>query len=70
MAVRANMGKKDGAVLTAPQSVVFSLDERREVRHAAYLSEQSVSAFIRAAAVKAAARVVRQNAAENLKAAA
>lgn len=52
--------KGEGAVLTAPQSVVFTLDERRAVREAAYLSEQSISAFIRAAAVKAAQRVAKQ----------
>lgn len=46
-------------MLTAPQSVVFTLDERRMVREAAYLSEQSISAFIRAAAVKAAQRVTK-----------
>lgn len=51
--------KGEGAVLVAPQSVVFSLDERRLVREAAYLSEQSISAFIRAAAVKAAQRVAK-----------
>jgi uncharacterized protein (DUF1778 family) len=62
MAGNAGAGKKgDGAVLTAPQSVVFSLDERRSVRQAAYLSDQSVSAFIRAAAVKSAQRVLRQS---------
>ena len=62
MAGRTGSGKKaDGAVLTAPQSVVFSLDERRSVRQAAHLSDQSVSAFIRAAAVKSAQRVLRQS---------
>lgn len=59
MATRKTRG--EGAVLTAPQSVVFTLDERRQVREAAFLSEQSISAFIRQAAVKAAARVCRQS---------
>lgn len=56
----AKRAKGEGAILTAPQSVVFSLDERRMVREAAFLSEQSISAFIRAAAVKAAQRVAKQ----------
>lgn len=56
----ARRAKGEGAILTAPQSVVFSLDERRLVREAAHLSEQSISAFIRAAAVKAAQRVAKQ----------
>lgn len=56
----AKRTKGEGAILTAPQSVVFSLDERRLVREAAFLSEQSISAFIRAAAVKAAQRVAKQ----------
>lgn len=43
-------------IRTTPLSVSFSLDERAEVRQAAYLTDQSVSAFIRAAAVKAAQR--------------
>ena len=61
MAARVTARKKsEGAVLTAPQSVVFSLDERRAVKEAAFLSDQSVSAFIRAAAVKSAQRVLRQ----------
>ena len=40
-----------------PLSVAFSTQERDQVLEAAYLSEQSVSAFIRAAALKAAQRV-------------
>ncbi|MFN9086722.1 MAG: hypothetical protein ACK6DP_05115 [Gemmatimonas sp.] len=61
MSARAGAGKKgDGAVLVAPLSVVLSVDERRLVREAAFQSEMSVSAFIRAAAVKAAQRVARQ----------
>jgi uncharacterized protein (DUF1778 family) len=37
--------------------VAFSTQERDQVQDAANLSDQSVSAFIRAAAVKAAQRV-------------
>lgn len=70
MAARAQSRKKsDGAILTAPQSVVFSMDERRAVKEAAFLSDQSVSAFIRAAAVKSAQRVLRQANAPALRAA-
>ena len=41
-----------------PLSVAFSQQERDQVQDAANLSDQSVSAFIRAAAVKAAARTL------------
>lgn len=47
-----------GKMLTAPLSVAMTGDERLLVRRAAYLSDESVSAFMRAAAVKAAQRVV------------
>ena len=46
--------------LTAPLSVGFYAEERAAVREAAFLSDQSVSAFIRAAAVKSAQRVLRK----------
>ena len=42
---------------TSPLSVSFSFAEREAVTTAAYLSGESVSAFIREAAVKAADRV-------------
>lgn len=45
-------------IRTTPLSVSFSLAERTDVQQAARLSDQSVSAFIRAAAVKAAARTL------------
>lgn len=44
-------------VRSTPLSVAFSQAEREQVQAAAYLSDQTVSAFIRAAAVRAAARV-------------
>ena len=44
--------------LGAPISVEFPADGRQMIRHAAYLSEQSLSAFVRAAALKAAASVI------------
>jgi len=43
-------------MLTAPLSVSMTAAERGTVRRAAYLSDASVSSFIRAAAVKAAER--------------
>jgi uncharacterized protein (DUF1778 family) len=43
---------------TSPLSVSFSVAEREAVISAAYLSGDSVSAFIRDAAVKAAGRIV------------
>jgi len=49
------------AIRTTPLSVSFSLGERATVRKAAFLSDQSVSAFIRAAAVKAAQRVTERD---------
>jgi uncharacterized protein (DUF1778 family) len=52
--------KRTEDILTAPLSVVLTVGERETVREAARLSEQSVSAFIRAAAVKAAQRVAKQ----------
>jgi uncharacterized protein (DUF1778 family) len=45
-------------IRTTPLAVSFSLTERTDVQKAARLSDQSVSAFIRAAAVKAAARTL------------
>lgn len=48
-------------IRTTPLSVSFSMGERATVRKAAFLSEQSVSAFIRAAAVKAAQRVTERD---------
>lgn len=48
-------------MLTAPLSVSFTASERGRVRRAAFLSDQSVSAFIRAAAVKASERKLRQS---------
>lgn len=44
----------------APLSVAFSLTEREAVQQAAYLSGETVSAFIREAAVRAAERRLRQ----------
>lgn len=64
MAVQLAFRKRE--LVEAPQTVVFTADERERVRAAARLSQQSASAFIRAAAVKAAQRV----AARSLKAAA
>lgn len=43
--------------LGAPISVEFPADGRQMIRKAAYLSEQSLSAFVRAAALKAAEAV-------------
>lgn len=43
--------------LGAPISVEFPAEGRQLIRKAAYLSEQSLSAFVRAAALKAAAAV-------------
>jgi uncharacterized protein (DUF1778 family) len=43
--------------LGSPISVEFTSDGRQAIRRAAYLTEQSLSAFVRAAALKAAARV-------------
>ena len=45
--------------LGAPISVEFPPEGRQLIRKAAYLSEQSLSAFVRAAALKAAARTVQ-----------
>lgn len=45
-------------VLGAPLSVQMKPSERQIVRHAAFLSDASVSAFVRAAAVKAATRLL------------
>ena len=45
-------------LLTAPLSVAMTHRERGDVRRAAFLSHQSTSAFIRAAAVKAAQRTL------------
>jgi len=52
--------KRTEDILTAPMSVVLTVGERETVRAAAKLSDQSVSAFIRAAAVRAAQRVAKQ----------
>jgi uncharacterized protein (DUF1778 family) len=49
--------------LTSPLSVAMTAGERETVRHAAFLTAQSASAFIRAAAVKAAERAVAREAA-------
>jgi uncharacterized protein (DUF1778 family) len=43
--------------LGSPISVEFPAEGRQMVRKAAFLSEQSLSAFVRAAALKAAAAV-------------
>jgi uncharacterized protein (DUF1778 family) len=43
--------------LGSPISVEFTPDGRQAIRRAAYLSERSLSAFIRQAALDAAARV-------------
>jgi uncharacterized protein (DUF1778 family) len=43
--------------LGSPISVEFTPDGRQAIRRAAYLSEQSLSAFVRAAALQAAAAV-------------
>jgi uncharacterized protein (DUF1778 family) len=43
--------------LGSPISVEFAAEGRQMIRKAAYLSEQSLSAFVRAAALKAAAAV-------------
>jgi uncharacterized protein (DUF1778 family) len=51
---------ENGGMLSAPLSVSFTVAERAQVKEAAKLSDESVSAFIRAAAVKAAQRVARQ----------
>ena len=45
-------------IRTTALSVSLMLDEREDVQQAARLSDQSVSAFIRAAAVKAAQRTL------------
>lgn len=44
--------------LGSPISVEFGPDGRQQVRLAAFLSERSLSAFVREAALKAADRVV------------
>jgi hypothetical protein len=56
MAKVLRLRKRTEDILSAPTSVVFTIGERAQVRAAAKLSDQSVSAFIRAAAVKAAKR--------------
>jgi len=50
-------------VRSTPLSVAFSTAERETVVQAATLSDESVSAFIRAAAVKAAERTMKRKAA-------
>lgn len=52
------------AVLTSPLSVSLSVEERQLVREAAFRSGQSVSAFMRAASVRAAERRMRRVEAE------
>ncbi len=47
-------------IRTTSLSVSLMLDEREDVQEAAHLSDQSVSAFIRAAAVKAARRTLER----------
>lgn len=56
MVARKANAKDEVLKLTA----LVSLEERKLVRQAAFLSEQSVAQFIRAAAVKAAQRVAKQ----------
>ena len=48
-------------IRTTALSVSLMLDEREDVQQAARLSDQSVSAFIRAAAVKAAQRTLTRS---------
>lgn len=48
-------------VLTSPLSVSLTEAERETVRHAAFLSRKSVSAFMRAAGVREAERVLRKS---------
>lgn len=50
--------KRQTKLRTTPLSVAFALDEREAVTEAARLSGDSVSAFIRAAAVKRAEREI------------
>lgn len=45
--------QKDGPA-EEPTTTLLTAREKEQIRHAAFLSRQSVSAFIRAAAVKAA----------------
>lgn len=47
------------AVLTSPLSVSLTVEEREQVREAAFLTGQSVSAFMRGAAVRSAERVLK-----------
>ena len=50
----------NGDGLTERVSVALDPSEKRVLKKAAFLSDESVSSFIRAAAVKAAQRVARQ----------
>lgn len=47
--------------LTAPLSVAMTTEDRLAVRRAAFLSDVSVSALIREAATKAAARIIAKH---------
>ena len=55
------MAQAEKQKLGAPISVEFPPEGRQLIRKAAYLTEQSLSAFVRAAALKAAARTVRDD---------
>ena len=48
-------------IRTTPLSVAFSVSERDAVQQAAYLAGETVSAFIRTAAVKAAMRTLSRD---------
>lgn len=56
--MRAERAGRQLKVRTTALAVSLMLDEREDVQQAARLSDQSVSAFIRTAAVKAAQRVL------------
>ena len=56
--MRESLSPRQLKLRTSPLSVSFSFTERNTVQRAAELSGESVSAFIRDAAVKAAERVV------------
>lgn len=47
-------------VLVAPLSVAMTSDQQRTIRHAAFLTDETVSSFIRAAAMKAAERTINK----------
>lgn len=56
--MREHLSPRQLKLRCAPLSVAFSMAERDAVAQAAYLSGETVSAFIRAAAVKAASRTL------------